>query len=554
VIFVPPGPGVWELESTHFARPLCHFAREAFRSGFMRGFTDGCTRYGLMIAGFDIELVNGFVYRRVVGFGAPRGAKGPPPKIVLQILTRVLPAMRRRLDTAERAFTHKIWRDDLRRWDEHDKPAAHATHRALLEVDPRSLDDQALLAHVRACRDHLESMFELHHRYTVPATAAMGDFISHVVAWTNKPYAEIVQALRGASPISRGWAADERASLIHELQSDQEMRDVLLSDRSSTEILEALADRSLHARAYLAAVRSRCLGYDVASNLVGELPEMIVGTIRAAVDELPRHDDTTERISSLRRAVPAEHHAQFDELLSEARTMDRLRDERGHHSDGIASGICRRALLEVGARLGANGKLRAAAHAVDLEVDEIATLLRGGSTPSVREVEDRMVFRTTTAASDEAVPETLGGTPAPPPPAEWLPERGRRAHRTLIAVVNAIYREPELRRTTTSVRGLPASPGVYEGVARRIDADSDFAQLRKGDVLVTEATSPYFNVVLPMLGAIVTDRGGQLCHAAIVSREYGIPAVVGTREATQLVRDGARVRVDGDRGVVEVLG
>ena len=85
------------------------------------------------------------------------------------------------------------------------------------------------------------------------------------------------------------------------------------------------------------------------------------------------------------------------------------------------------------------------------------------------------------------------------------------------------------------------------------DDEADFGRIQRGDILVTRATSPYFNLVLPLLGAIVTDRGGQLCHAAIVAREYGIPAVVGTREATRLVRDGARLRVDGTRGEVTVL-
>jgi pyruvate,water dikinase len=72
-------------------------------------------------------------------------------------------------------------------------------------------------------------------------------------------------------------------------------------------------------------------------------------------------------------------------------------------------------------------------------------------------------------------------------------------------------------------------------------------------VLVTRSTSPYFNVVLPLIGALVTDRGGQLCHAAIVAREYRMPAVVGTRDATQRIRDGARVRVDGAAGEVRLL-
>jgi rifampicin phosphotransferase len=60
--------------------------------------------------------------------------------------------------------------------------------------------------------------------------------------------------------------------------------------------------------------------------------------------------------------------------------------------------------------------------------------------------------------------------------------------------------------------------------------------------------------VLPLLGALVTDSGGLLSHAAIVSREYGIPGVVGTRDATTLIHDGALVRVDGAAGAVEILG
>ncbi|MGZ3454892.1 MAG: PEP-utilizing enzyme [Polyangiales bacterium] len=117
-----------------------------------------------------------------------------------------------------------------------------------------------------------------------------------------------------------------------------------------------------------------------------------------------------------------------------------------------------------------------------------------------------------------------------------------------------MFVEPPTKATTRSCNGLPVSPGVYEGTARLVENEEDFGRIHQGDVLVTRATSPYFNVVLPLLGAIVTDRGGQLCHAAIVSREYGIPGVVGTREATKLVKDGDRVRVDGSTGLVEVLG
>jgi rifampicin phosphotransferase len=72
-------------------------------------------------------------------------------------------------------------------------------------------------------------------------------------------------------------------------------------------------------------------------------------------------------------------------------------------------------------------------------------------------------------------------------------------------------------------------------------------------VLLTESTTEAFNILLPLLGAIVTDSGGLLSHSAIVAREYGIPGVVGTRDATDRISDGAQVRVDGNAGEVTVL-
>jgi pyruvate,water dikinase len=103
------------------------------------------------------------------------------------------------------------------------------------------------------------------------------------------------------------------------------------------------------------------------------------------------------------------------------------------------------------------------------------------------------------------------------------------------------------------LRGLGASGGVYEGPARRVSGPSDFDRILQGDVLVTESTSEAFNILLPLLGAIVTDSGGLLSHSAIVAREYGIPGVVGTRDGTDRIPDGVRVRVDGDAAEVTVL-
>jgi pyruvate,water dikinase len=85
-----------------------------------------------------------------------------------------------------------------------------------------------------------------------------------------------------------------------------------------------------------------------------------------------------------------------------------------------------------------------------------------------------------------------------------------------------------------------------------VSGPADFDRIAQGDVLVTESTTEAFNILLPLLGALVTDSGGLLSHAAIVAREYAIPGVVGTRDATQRIPDGTLVRVDGDAGEVTV--
>jgi pyruvate,water dikinase len=119
--------------------------------------------------------------------------------------------------------------------------------------------------------------------------------------------------------------------------------------------------------------------------------------------------------------------------------------------------------------------------------------------------------------------------------------------------LGAVFGSAETEHEETMLRGLAASTGVYEGTARLIEGPREFGRIEQGDVLVTVSTSEAFNILLPLLGAIVTDSGGLLSHSAIVAREYGIPGVVGTRDATGRIADGARVRVDGNAGEVTVL-
>jgi pyruvate,water dikinase len=103
------------------------------------------------------------------------------------------------------------------------------------------------------------------------------------------------------------------------------------------------------------------------------------------------------------------------------------------------------------------------------------------------------------------------------------------------------------------LRGVAASHGVSEGVARVITSVEHLDQVRTGEILVCPITAPSWAPVFARIKAAVSDVGGIMCHAAIVSREYGLPAVVGTGFGTKTIKTGQRVRVDGDNGIVEIL-
>ena len=183
VAFEAPGEGTWLLDATHFQRPMCRFAFEPFRAGMIRGFTEGNARYGLLLDHLEPAAVNGFVYMREAIFGAD-GSATPDQ-------------MQERMMTSARAFEQRLWRDDLLRWDEVDRPAAVAEHRRIQDVDPAALDDDGLAAHLARCRGHVEAMHYLHHKYTATSMIVTGDFLGAAQQWTGAPAGELMELVRG---------------------------------------------------------------------------------------------------------------------------------------------------------------------------------------------------------------------------------------------------------------------------------------------------------------------------------------------------------------------
>jgi len=516
---------------------MTRYWQEMHPPAFKKGTNDFACFYGLLIDGLQNAYVNGFCYRQVL----------PAPDAEI-------PA---RFKRAEQVFAQKLWREQLRDWDENRKPSSIATHRELQAVDPDALSDAELVAYLRRCRDHHSAMIAQHMRFTAGAVLPTGDFLAHVGDWTSLPHSELLGLMRGSAEVSAG-GSDEMARLKRAFAQDPSARDALASGGDPAQVLASLRSLSGETGAavsgYLDLVGNRLIdGFDIAEPTALELPDALLKAIRIAVSGADQAaSDVDARIAEVRAQVPPAHQAEFDELLGEARLTYRLRDERGVYSDVWASGIMRRAALAAGRRAASRGRIATPQQMLDAGLDEMCALVADGGGPSADELAKRAEYRATYTAKD--APPFLGPPKSPPPDHAALPPSVSRVMRAISIALGHLFGSSQAQNEENVLIGLAASKGVYEGPARRVSGPSEFGRIAKGDVLVTESTTEAFNILLPLLGGIVTDNGGLLSHAAIVAREYGIPGVVGTREATERIADGLLIRVDGDAGEVRVLG
>lgn len=549
-----PGPGSWEIDLTHFPRPATPIAERIYSTSFRDGFRVGSARYGVLLDHLAYASVDGWMYNQPVVVGAPRGAR-TPPKLVFQMVARLHPALRARARTAAAVFESKPWRQDVDRWQNEIKPERIRAHSALLACPVRALDDAALVTHALACIAQFAESARIHGAYTVPAMFPAGDLIAHAVEWSGLTPQKILATLASSSPISAG-SEPTRDRLLGCLRGDAGALRRVESDGEPRAIVDDLARRTdetgTAARAYFDSVGYRALtGYDVSEPVGMEVPFVIVEGLRAILAGRAATGDASESIAQVRDRVPAPHRPAFDTMLEEARVAAAIRDERALFNDYWSAGVTRRALLEVGRRLTERGAVPAAEYAVACLGEDLEGLLQRGDAALADTIVAR--FEARKRAEKRTMPLFLGRKPEPPPPAAWMPTPLRRVHQATLAVLAAIFGDGTATSDQTVVRGIGVSPGSYVGPARVVHGPDDFHRLRPGDVLVARTTSPTFNIVLPLLGAIITDRGGALSHAAIVSREFGLPGVVGCREATTRIADGARVQVDGDTGECVLL-
>jgi pyruvate,water dikinase len=242
----------------------------------------------------------------------------------------------------------------------------------------------------------------------------------------------------------------------------------------------------------------------------------------------------TERAEAVRAALadqPAEL-ARFETTLAHARAIGYLTEGHNYWIDRMAQARLRGLVTRIGRRLVRAGVIDSVEDAFFLGADEVAAAILDESPRRalVRERRAELVRQRTLT---------------PPRYVGLIPEDTGPSDR---------FDSVRLESTVADeLRGTGASAGVVRGPARVILSQDDFGRVRRGDIIIAPASNPSWVPVFTIAGGLVTNTGGVLSHAAVVAREFGLPAVVGAADATWKIADGRLVEIDGTAGTVRLL-
>jgi pyruvate,water dikinase len=442
------------------------------------------------------------------------------------------------------------------RWDAEWRPEAERRLAPIRSLDLAAASDAGLAEHLGALRDYVIWAHSLHINV-------------HVVCfYVRARWVEVCERLLGLSDFE-AYELVQRTDPFH-FEGTRRLAAIAaraLEDPAVSVALEQPADQALVAlrgswfdtelAAFLEAHGDRAAGFEVDEPTWREQPEVVVSMVKAMM-ETPYDADAEDaefeswrngRIAELRSRLAGEELAEFDHWLALGERAYPLNETHNYLLAELPLGLLRYAALESGRRFAARARVDAAEDAFMLRCEELIGALGGDEDLRAVVAERRAEYERNARL---APPPTLGPPPTEPPYHALPP--------AVTAAVSAVLSQSQQMATAAppqsdehTLAGLPGGPGVAEGPVRLVRALDEFEKVRQGDVIVCAFTNPAWTVLFPRAAALVADSGGPLSHAAIIAREYGLPSVVGTIDATGRLQDGQVVRVDGNEGLVTIL-
>ncbi|MFT7599422.1 MAG: phosphohistidine swiveling domain-containing protein [Acidimicrobiales bacterium] len=546
--FEAPGAGHWDLDRSHYDGGMTRISAKLMADGPRNAYRKLFHKFGVPAETVDVQIVQGFIYSRIrplVGPDLP--ATKAPPVWVVKLLGRLHPELRRRAKAAQQTLDNPGWAEVAAEWRSEIKPRLVARNLELQGLDLAVMSNAELADHLDVVLTHVAMTFEEHHRLHGYDLGPLGQLVVAGRDW-GIATSETLAALVGASPTTtapRAEAAKIRAAVLDvdgDLASLESMRE---ASPEARRLLDAYIER--HGSLLYSS-------YDIDSPTLVERPEVLARSIRHAQPPVDVASGASAVVDKIRQRIPAEDLEEFDHLLEEARAAMDMRDDNGPITVEWPAGLLRLAMIEAGRRLCGAGRIPEVDLIFELEVDELAAIVRDGSGPGRAELKARAAER----AQQKLLDPPLGlGPPEPPPVLEALPT----ASATLIRIVNAVSDELLTAAVATAgpdakgaLSGTGIGSDVFIGLARTAATATDaIASLEPGEVLVTRNTSPAYNLILSLAGGLVTETGGAMCHAAVLSRELGLPAVIGAPGCLEAIQTGDRVELDPLSGTVRII-
>ncbi len=540
--------GSWQKDTTHYPNPVRPLVASRIHADG-EAVSRWMERSGFILDKIDAVSLGGEIYNQPVPVGG--GSGKAPPRIVMGIIARLHPGLRARMATAKQLVASGFLDDAPRIWREEWKPELMASVAGFRAIDVSSLDDRALLAHVDDLFAFAARGLAVHFDLMVPYMVTIHDLVTAATGMLGWDENRVLRLLSGHSPASSAPTAAMRDVARIVRQSPAAMAALDGPDADLVHRISAADTASGQAVVdWLDTYGFRSTQYDWSSLTIAEQPGLIARMIRAEVENettLLSHDDVE---AEARAVLSPDDVAEFDALLARARAMYPVREDNISWTATIQGALLRRAYLAVGDRLTGRGIIDKTEDVFMLEQVEVADALMNPGSDSLQDLaRQRRAERAWVAAHPG--PFFLGDSSDAPPDLGAFPAPGRRLNQALLWMVEREFGEIEpLPSADGVVRGVPGAAGMHTGVARMVRSEADFSKVHQGDVVICPITNPSWSVLFGIAGAFVCDAGGPLSHTAVLTREYDIPSVLATADATQRITDGSVVTVDGVAGTV----
>jgi len=552
-----PAEGFWQKDTSHFPTPLTPFGASVLMPALSEVMQPLAKEFGLMVDRVEQRSFGGEVYVRVIPFGG-KDRPAPPPW-AMRLAVRLAPPLRRQARVAQAALASGLPELILDRWEGEWRAAFAREFRELRNVDLAIVGEAALLGHLDRAKDMLGRGMALHIRLAMPYYLAfykLGVVCRELLGW------DVAQALALVTGAARASSEPGRelAALAQRLAADPPALQAITGPggdlqarlrQSAPWAAEALDE-------YLERYGHRTINLDPGEPTWFERPEIVAGLLEQQVrhagadsGKARMQPDALERARAELAGRSEEDQARFEHALAYARRAYGLREDNIIWLDNQPSALLRYCAVEIGRRLADRGVLAHATDAVYLEEPELRAALSAADRKDLRGLVARRKAERAWVTAHPG-PPSYGKDPGPPPDLSALPPALRQVNAAVIQTVQLMLGPSTPRDASNELQGVPGSPGRYSGTVRVVRDETEFAKLGPGDVLVAPVTSPPWSVLFLQAGAVVTDGGGVLSHTAVIAREYRIPAVLATGDASRRLRDGDLVTVDGTTGIVSI--